>query len=83
MPSSIKLFHFLPQIFVFDISKLTNDKCMNLTLKGILSTNFIYEIKDKKSSLYLTYSYKNYLKNKFNLLNIIIKGIIIKIIIYS
>ena len=56
-----KLFHFLPQSFISNISKSFNFKCLNLTYKELLSTNFE---KDSKKNNSFSKDYKNYLKNK-------------------
>lgn len=56
-----KLFGFLPQSFISNISKSFNFKCLNLTYKELLSTNFE---KDSKKNILFSNGYKKYLKNK-------------------
>ena len=56
-----KLFGFLPQSFISNISKSFNYKCLNLTYKELLSTNFE---KDSKKNNLFSNGYKRYLKNK-------------------
>ena len=41
---SKELFDFLPQCFIGNISKKTNSKCLELTYKQLLSTDFIAEL---------------------------------------
>ena len=41
---SKELFDFLPQCFIGNVSKKTNAKCFELTLKELLSTNFLIEL---------------------------------------
>ena len=49
---SKELFDFLPQCFIGNISKKTNSKCLELTYKQLLSTDFIAELnkQDHKNS---------------------------------
>ena len=57
------LFDFLPQCFIGNISKKINSKCLELTYKELLSTNFIKELK-KDKEIENNAEYKKYLKNK-------------------
>ena len=57
------LFDFLPQCFIGNISKKVNCRCLELTYKELLMTNFVKELnkdKDFKNNA----EYKKYLKNK-------------------
>jgi hypothetical protein len=68
---SKELFDFLPQCFIGNISKKTNSKCLELTYKELLSTDFIRELnkQDYKNSNVDHSKYKknmqvlNYLEN--------------------
>jgi hypothetical protein len=59
---SKELFDFLPQCFIGNISKKTNSKCLELTYKELLSTDFIRELnkQDYKNS---SVDYNKYKKN--------------------
>ena len=59
---SKKLFDFLPQCFIGNVSKKTNNYCLNLTYKEILLTDFISEYSDNYPNKNV--DYKKYQKNK-------------------
>ena len=59
---SKKLFDFLPQCFIGNVSKKTNFYCLELTFKEILLTDFISEYSDKYPNKNV--DYKKYEKNK-------------------
>ena len=60
---SLKLFDFLPQCFVGNISKKCNAQSFDLTYKELFSVNFIKEMsKDKEFKN--TPEYRKFLKNK-------------------
>ena len=68
---SKELFDFLPQCFIGNVSKIINAKCFELTLKELLSTNFLIELnkEDYRNSRVDNNKYKknirvlNYLEN--------------------
>ena len=59
---SKKLFDFLPQCFIGNVSKKTNFYCLELTFKEILLTDFISEYSDKYPNKNV--DYKKFEKNK-------------------
>ena len=60
---SQKLFDFLPQCFIGNVSKRTNNYCLDLTYKELLLTDFVSEY-TKDSYPNKNVDYKKYLKNK-------------------
>ena len=60
---SQKLFDFLPQCFIGNVSKRTNNYCLDLTYKELLITDFVSEY-TKDSYPNKNVDYKKYLKNK-------------------
>ena len=60
---SQKLFDFLPQCFIGNVSKRTNNYCLELTYKELLLTDFVSEY-TKDSYPNKNVDYKKYLKNK-------------------
>ena len=60
---SKKLFDFLPQCFIGNVSKKTNNFCLNLTFRELLLKDFVTEA-NKESYPNKDVDYKKYLKNK-------------------
>ena len=60
---SKKLFDFLPQCFIGNVSKKTNNFCLNLTFRELLLKDFVTE-SNKESYPNKNVDYKKYLKNK-------------------
>ena len=60
---SQKLFDFLPQCFIGNVSKRTNNYCLELTYKELLLTDFVSEYTND-SYPNKNVDYKKYLKNK-------------------
>ena len=60
---SRKLFDFLPQCFIGNVSKKANNYCLNLTFKELLLTDFVSEYAKEKYPN-KNVDYRKYLKNK-------------------
>ena len=61
---SEKLFDFLPQCFLINLTKRLNSKFFKLTYKELLSTDFILELNKTNDYKNLEIDKNNYLKNK-------------------
>ena len=61
---SQKLFDFLPQCFLINLTKKLNSKFFELTYKELLSTDFIFELNKTNDYKNLEIDKNNYLKNK-------------------
>lgn len=59
-----KLFDFLPQCFIGNVSKKINSNCLELTYNELLSTDFINDFCENNKTINKNVDYKKYLKNK-------------------